>query len=216
MGKGGISNPTALHHMRLDNDTGIGKKSCIAIELEVEIESFSDKKISLILGAEENLIDAKDIAYKYSKVQNCNIELNKVKNKWNDLLGRVQVNTQYESLNIMLNGWTAYQTIVSRLLGKSGFYQSGGAYGFRDQLQDTFSTKYIDIQLLYNQIIKHSRHQFLEGDVEHWWHEENNRGIRTRFSDDLLWLPYAVIQYISHTGDYNILDVKHHIYKVLY
>ena len=207
-GRGGIADPSALHHMRLDNDNGIGKKTCMAIEIEVEIESFSDKKISLVLGAEENIINAKDIAYKYSKIQNCNIELNKVKNKWNDLLGRVQVQTPYDSLNIMLNGWVMYQTICSRLLGRSGFYQSGGAYGFRDQLQDTFSTKYIDIKFLYNQIIKHSKRQFLEGDVQHWWHEENNRGIRTKFSDDLLWLPYAVIQYISHTGDYSILDVR--------
>ena len=207
-GKGGISNPTALHHMRLDNDIGLGKKSCMAIELEVEIESFSDKKISIILGAENELMEAKDLGYKYSKVQNCNVELDKVKNKWNEILGKVQVNTPYESINIMLNGWIMYQTICSRLLARSGFCQSGGAYGFRDQLQDTFSTKYINPQILYNQIIKHSKHQFIEGDVEHWWHEENDRGIRTRFSDDLLWLPYAVNQYISYTGDYSILDVK--------
>ena len=208
MGKNGICNPDGLHYMRLDNDSGIGKNSCIAIELKVEIESFSDKKISLILGAEENLIDAKDIAYKYSKIQNCNIEMGKARNKWNDILGKVQVNTPYESLNIMLNGWIMYQTLESRLLGRTGFYQSGGAFGFRDQLQDTFSSKYLDPNILRNQIIYHSKHQFLEGDVEHWWHEENSRGIRTRFSDDLLWLPYAVIQYISYTGDYSILEVK--------
>ena len=196
-----------VNKVRLDNDSGIGKKSCIAIELEVEIESFSDKKISIILGAEENLVSAKDIAYKYSKVQNCNMELGKVKNKWNDLLGKLQVKTPYESLNIMLNGWIMYQTISSRLLAKSGFYQSGGAYGFRDQLQDAYGTKFLDTNILYNQIIKHSKHQFIEGDVEHWWHEENNRGIRTKFSDDLLWLPYMVIKYIRHTGDYEILNV---------
>ena len=196
-----------VNKVRLDNDNGIGKKSCIAIELEVEIESFSDKKISIVLGAEENLVSAKDTAYKYSKVQNCNMELVKVKNKWNDLLGKLQVKTPYESLNIMLNGWIMYQTICSRLLAKSGFYQSGGAYGFRDQLQDSYGTKFLDSNILYNQIIKHSRHQFIEGDVEHWWHEENNRGIRTKFSDDLLWLPYMVIKYIRHTGNYEILNI---------
>ena len=196
-----------FNKVRLDNDNGIGKKSCIAIELEVEVESFSDKKISIVLGAEENVVSAKDTAYKYSKVQNCNIELGKVKNKWNDLLGKLQVKTPYESLNIMLNGWIMYQTICSRLLAKSGFYQSGGAYGFRDQLQDSYGTKFLDINILYNQIIKHSKHQFIEGDVEHWWHEENNRGIRTKISDDLLWLPYVVIKYIRHTGNYGILNV---------
>ena len=204
---GSVSNPSGLHHMRLDNDSGIGKKSCIAIEIEVEIESFSDKKISIILGADETLVAAKDVAYKYSKVQNCNMELSKVKSRWNEFLGKLQVKTPYESLNIMLNGWIMYQTITSRLLAKSGFYQSGGAYGFRDQLQDVYGIKFLDSNILYNQIIKHSKHQFVEGDVEHWWHEENNRGIRTKFSDDLLWLPYMVVKYINHTGDYNILNV---------
>ena len=84
----------------------------------------------------------------------------------------------------------AYQTIVSRLYARSGYYQSGGAYGFRDQLQDTLGLKYLDAEIMKNQIIKHSEHQFLEGDVEHWWHEETGRGIRTRFSDDLLCLVY--------------------------
>ncbi|MCI8273606.1 MAG: hypothetical protein HFJ55_05955 [Clostridia bacterium] len=207
-GRGGISNPVALNHMRLDNDNGIGKKTCMAIEIEVEIESFSDKKISIILGADDNIMNVKDIAYKYSKIQNCIIEYDNVKNMWNDILGRIQVNTPYESINIMLNGWAMYQTMSSRLLAKSGFYQSGGAYGYRDQLQDTFCTQYIDSKILYNQIIKHSKHQFIQGDVEHWWHEENNRGIRTKFSDDLLWLPYSVIQYTKHTGDYSILDIE--------
>ena len=207
LGKGGVTNPDGLHRVRLDDSTGIGKKSCIAIEIEVEIESFSNKKISLILGAEEGLMEAKDVAYKYSKIQNCKDELSRVKSYWNELLGRVQVKTPYESLNIMLNGWIMYQTICSRLLAKSGFYQSGGAYGFRDQLQDAYGTKFLDTNILYNQIIKHSKHQFIEGDVEHWWHEENNRGIRTKFSDDLLWLPYMVIKYIRHTGDYEILNV---------
>ena len=108
----------------------------------------------------------------------------------------------------MLNGWLAYQTIVSRLYARSGYYQSGGAYGFRDQLQDTLGLKYLDAEIMKNQIIKHSEHQFLEGDVEHWWHEETGRGIRTRFSDDLLWLVYMTIEYIKFTGNKSILDVE--------
>ena len=102
----------------------------------------------------------------------------------------------------------AYQTIVSRLYGRSGYYQSGGAYGFRDQLQDTLGLKYIDTNFMKNQIIKHSKHQFIEGDVEHWWHDETTRGIRTRFSDDRLWLVYLVEDYIAFTGDDTILDIE--------
>ncbi|MBR3254925.1 MAG: NdvB [Clostridia bacterium] len=116
-------------------------------------------------------------------------------------------------MNIILNGWALYQTLTSRLYAKSGFYQSGGAVGFRDQLQDTFGLKYLDINFLKNQIIKQSNHQFLEGDVLHWWHEETKRGIRTKFSDDLLWLAFATIEYINFTGDYSLLDEETYYLK---
>ncbi len=139
------------------------------------------------------------------KTQHINIVKYQIQNKnWKQLkdigksyYGRLQVYTPIESTNILLNGWLAYQTIVSRLYARSGYYQSGGAYGFRDQLQDTLGLKYLDAEIMKNQIIKHSEHQFLEGDVEHWWHEETGRGIRTRFSDDLLWLVYLTIEYIK-------------------
>ena len=208
LGRGGLSNPDGLKKYKLDNNNGVGKKSCIAIEIEVEIDSMSSKEIILNFGADENVVDLKNMAYKYGKISNCKQELESVKKKWKDLLEKIQVYTPIESINIMLNGWALYQTMVSRLLGRSGFYQSGGAYGFRDQLQDTLAFKYVEPGVLKKQIIKHSKHQFIEGDVEHWWHEETNRGIRTRFSDDLLWLPYLVQGYIEVSGDYSILDIE--------
>ena len=207
-GKGGLSNPEGLKKTYLNNDNGLGSNTCAAIELEIELESYSEKVISLNLGAGENDISIKDLAYKYSKISNCNLELKKVKDYWEDMLGQVKVCTPIESLNIMLNGWTMYQTIVSRMYARSGFYQSGGAYGFRDQLQDALSTKFINPELLKEQIIMHSEHQFIEGDVEQWWHEDTGRGIRTKFSDDLLWLVFAVIEYIEFTGDKSILDIE--------
>lgn len=208
LGNGGLSNPDALKKSALNNENSLGKKPCIAYEIEVEIESFSEREISIILGAEDNLIDSKNISYKYNKITNCKQELNAIKNYWKDVFRTLQIKTPIESINILINGWIPYQTIESRLIGRSGFYQSGGAYGFRDQLQDTLGMKYIDINLLRNQIIRNSKHQFIEGDVEHWWHEETRRGIRTRFSDDLLWLPFAVEEYIDFTGDMSILDIK--------
>lgn len=227
-GENGLTNPDGIHLEKLDESNGLGNDSCIAIEFDVDLESFETKEISLTLGAVvENDIDElnqeekqmktrdiiennvyKEVSYKYSKIQNCKMELEKVKKYWAELLGKVYVETPLESMNIMLNGWIMYQTISSRLMGKTGFYQSGGAYGFRDQLQDTLGTKFLDINIMKKQIIKHSSHQFLEGDVEHWWHDETQRGIRTRFSDDLLWLVFSVIEYINFTGDYNILDIQ--------
>ncbi len=208
LGKNGLSNPDGIKKLRLNNNNAIGRDACIVLEIEVEIESFSNKEISFVLGAEETMIDCKNIAYKYSKLQNCRQELERVKNYWKDLLGKLQVYMPLESTNILLNGWCIYQTLESRLLGRSGYYQSGGAFGFRDQLQDTIALKYISPEILKQQIIKHSKHQFEEGDVEHWWHEETGRGIRTRFSDDLLWLPYLVLQYIHFTGDNSILEIE--------
>ena len=207
-GKGGIENPDALRKEQLNNENSLGRKTCIVYQIEIDIDSFSNKEISLILGADEKEIDCKNIAYKYSKIQNCKEELEKVKNAWKELTGKLQIYTPLESINILLNGWIPYQTIVSRLIGRSGYYQSGGAIGFRDQLQDVLGLKYINPELLKNQIIKHSKHQFIEGDVLHWWHEETNKGIRTKFSDDLLWLVYAVIEYIRFTGDKSILEIE--------
>ena len=208
LGTGGLSNPQGLKKVRLNNDSGLGKKTCMAFVVEVELESYASKEISFVLGADESLIDCKNVAYKYSKLNNCKQELQLTKNNWKDILGRLQVYTPLESTNILLNGWITYQTIVSRLLGRSGYYQSGGAFGFRDQLQDTLGLKYLDTNIMKNQILKHSKHQFLEGDVEHWWHEETMRGIRTRFSDDLLWIAFVTIEYIKFTGDKSILDIE--------
>ncbi len=208
LGQGGISNPDGIRKEMLNNENSLGNSSCIAYEIEVEIESFGQKEIVILLGAEESILDCKNNSYKYSKIQNCRQELERVKNEWKYILEKLQVYTPVESVNILLNGWLIYQTIVSRLIAKTGYYQSGGAYGFRDQLQDTIGLKYIDSQYLKNQIIKHSQHQFEEGDVEHWWHEETKRGIRTRFSDDLLWLVYVTIEYVYFTGDKQILEIQ--------
>ena len=208
IGKGNISNPEGLDKVSLDNSFGLGRNSCAAIEIEVELESFEEKELVLEFGEEENILDVKNLSYKYSKVSNCKQELNNVKSYWYQLLNRVEVNTPLESLNLMINYWAKYQTITSRLWARSGYLQSGGAIGFRDQLQDTIGLKYIDSNFMKEQILVASRHQFVEGDVEHWWHEETRRGIRTRFSDDLLWLPYVVCEYINYTNDYNILDLE--------
>jgi cellobiose phosphorylase len=205
-GRGNLKNPDAINALNLNNEAGNNTSSCIAIEMEVELKAFEDKEIVLLIGAEEDKIKMQEVAYKYTILENAKKELDNTKQYWSKLVRTVQVKTPVESMNILLNGWLVYQTITSRLWAKSGFYQSGGAYGFRDQLQDTMGIKYINPNYMKEQIIKHSSHQFIEGDVEHWWHEETKRGIRTKFSDDLLWLAYVTSEYIKFTGDISILD----------
>lgn len=205
IGNGNIETPEGLDKISLTNENSLGNNSCIAIQMDITIYPYENKEISLIIGEEENSLEVQDLAYKYSDIKKCKKELLEVKEFWKEKLSRLQVKTPSESMDIMLNGWLLYQTIVCRLWGKSAFYQSGGAIGFRDQLQDTLGLKYISPEVTRNQIIKQCAHQFIEGDVEHWWHEETKKGIRTRFSDDLLWLPYAVAEYIKTTGDTEIL-----------
>ena len=207
VGKGNLSNPEALKKINLNYENSLGQNTIIAIQIEIELEAFEGKEISITLGAENEILMCKDKAYRFSKISNCQEELEKTKRYWIDQVEKLQIKTPMESFNILLNGWLIYQILVSRLWGKTAFYQSGGAYGFRDQLQDTIGLKYMDVNIMKNQILKHSRHQFLDGDVEHWWHDETSKGIRTRFSDDFLWLVYVTCEYIKTTGDKSILDI---------
>lgn len=208
IGSGTIANPNALNKITLDNESGLGMNNCIAFEIEIELNPFENKELSICLGEENNKLDMKNIAYKYANISNCKQELNNIKKYWYELNNRLQIKTPMESINILLNGWLVYQIISSRLFGKTGYYQSGGAIGFRDQLQDTIGLEFLDKEIMKRQIINQSSHQFIEGDVEHWWHDETGKGIRTRFSDDLLWLVYVVNEYIKFSGDYEILEIE--------
>ena len=165
IGKGDLTNP----QKNLNDKNGLYKKTCIAVEIEINLEAYEAKEITLNLGIKnENSLE-------YSNLQKAKEELTKTKKYWYELLDKVHINTPLESMNIMLNGWAEYQTITSRLWAKTGYYQSGGATGFRDQLQDTLGVKFIDVDLMRKQIITSAKHQFIEGDVEHWWHEETRQ-----------------------------------------
>lgn len=171
------------------------------LSCEVKIQPNEEVKIAFVLGVVKN-------DYKNTNIEYYEKELEKVKQIWNEVVTDIQVNTPEESINVMLNGWLKYQVLVSRLWGRASFYQSGGAFGFRDQLQDMLAILHTNPQLAKNQILYHSMHQFKEGDVLHWWHPEKDNGIRTRYTDDLLWLVYLVCEYVKVTGDYRILDIK--------
>lgn len=206
-GNGDILNPDGLY-VNLNNSSGLGNNSCVAIEFILKLSKFEDKKFNIIIGEESSENKIFELADKYEVEENVELEKERTKNKWNDILNIIKVKTPSEELNILMNGWLVYQTLSSRILGKTGYYQSGGAHGFRDQLQDCLGIKYIDSNYLKEQIINCARHQFIEGDVLHWWHNETKKGIRTRFSDDLLWLVYATIEYVKFENDNSILEEK--------
>lgn len=206
-GEGNCIYPDALYKENLNNKTGLGKDNCIAIEYEMDIQAYEEKQFFIIIGQESKIEEIEKISDEYDidKIEN---ELINTRKNWDNILGTIKLKLPDKDLESLLNGWIVYQTISSRLYAKSSYYQSGGAFGFRDQLQDCLALKYIDAEILKEQIVNCARHQFVEGDVLHWWHDETKRGIRTRFSDDLLWLVYSVIEYIEFTGDYSILDEK--------
>ncbi|NEZ46769.1 cyclic beta 1-2 glucan synthetase [Clostridium niameyense] len=206
LGIGGtIENPIGLDFVTLDDRTGAGMDPCMAENIKISMQPKEEKVVVAILGAEDSLEDIYKMIDKYNKFELCFEELNKVKAYWKDLLGTIRVKTPDDTMDIMLNGWLLYQVISCRLWSRTAFYQSGGAYGFRDQLQDVMALSYIDPKITRKQIIYSASRQFKEGDVQHWWHPVVESGIRTRFSDDLLWLPYVTLDYIKNTGDYSIL-----------
>ncbi len=203
-GNGNIEKPESLYR-KMNEKTGLGKKSCIAIEILLHFDMLENKKFYIGIGEDENIEKIREIENKYNEILNVEKEYENSKRKWNNILDIIKINTPSESLNILINGWIVYQTISSRLYARSAYYQSGGAYGFRDQLQDALGIRYVESNFLKKQIINCAEHQFLEGDVLHWWHTETKKGVRTKFSDDLLWLVYAVYEYVEFENDDSIL-----------
>lgn len=147
-----------------------------------------------------------DNDYASTSEETVNEDMEKINMFWDNTLNKIKIKTPVESMNIIMNGWLNYQTLACRMWARSAFYQAGGAFGFRDQLQDSLAMLYVDAEVTRKQIIFHAMHQFKEGDVLHWWHQEKNNGIRTRYTDDLLWLPYVLCEYIEKENDYSILD----------
>ncbi|HEX6981801.1 MAG TPA: glucoamylase family protein [Balneolaceae bacterium] len=202
-----LSDPQALHSAEVLNEQfGMGFDSCAASKAEFSLDSGSVIDFYFFLGETQTREEAKKLIQKYRDASVISSSLDEVKTFWDKKLGRIQINTPVEEFDILVNGWLQYQNIGCRIWARTGFYQSGGAYGFRDQLQDSTAACYLDPDLTRKQILLHSAHQFPEGDVLHWWHPPMGRGIRSRISDDLLWMPYATAFYLRHTGDDSILS----------
>lgn len=203
---GSLEDPMGLKMDHLSGTTGAGLDPCSALQLKVLVSPGESKTITFLLGEIDNITEAEQIVRTYQQPEKINEAFEVVKQHWDNLLGAIQVDTPDPAMNLLLNRWLLYQTVVCRLWARSAFYQSGGAYGFRDQLQDVMALVYTTPQTTREQIILDCGHQFLEGDVQHWWHPGKGKGIRTKFSDDLLWLPFVTAHYIERTGDESILD----------
>jgi cellobiose phosphorylase len=200
------ANPAAMKSTKLSGRVGAGLDPCAAIQTYMTIEDGHERTVMFTIGAAKNEEAARKLILKTRGTDNSYKALENVWHYWSQTLSAVYIETPDPSVNFLANGWLIYQTLSCRLWARSGFYQSGGAYGFRDQLQDTMALIHAEPGLFRKQIQRAASRQFREGDVQHWWHPPVGRGVRTHFSDDLLWLPLALCRYVQVTGDTGLLD----------
>lgn len=201
-----LKNPEALSRQKLSGKSGLALDPCAAIQVPFELSDGAEYEVVFKLGTGRDTSHAHEIVKKFKASSSVYDSLEKVKKQWKKTVEAVQIETPDTAINIITNGWLTYQTLSSRLWGRSGYYQSGGAYGFRDQLQDVASLLHTNPKLAREQILLCSSRQFIDGDVQHWWHPPVGRGVRTLCSDDFLWLPFITALYIKHTGDMALLN----------
>ena len=197
--------PVGLCDEELSGRVGIGLDPMAALRTKIKIEAGAKLEVSWFLGAANNSDEAANDINKLRANQRSVVESST--EWWRDFTGAISIKTPERSTDIMINNWLPYQIVSSRLWGRTGYYQSSGAYGFRDQLQDVMSLLYVSPKIARQHIIEAAHHQFVEGDVQHWWMPLTHTGMRTHISDDLLWLPFVVAEYIKVTGDHGILKV---------
>jgi cyclic beta-1,2-glucan synthetase len=198
--------PVALSKTMLSESVGETIDPCGALQTSVTIEPGAAQDIVVLLGAQDSPELVRKLINRYNAPEAANAEADRATTVWRDRISTIHVETPDAEFDRMTNGWVLYQALSCRMWGRTALYQSSGAYGFRDQLQDSMSFVYTDPQVAREHIIRSAHRQFVEGDVQHWWHPQTGRGVRTRISDDLVWLPFVVDHYIAVTGDESILD----------
>ncbi len=203
---GKMANPAALARERLSNRVGPAMDPCIALQVKINLADGQESEIVFTLGTGRSVDDVRSLIKRFRGSGPARTALEAVWSYWNRTLGVVYVETPDKALNVLTNGWLLYQTLACRIWARSGYYQSSGAFGFRDQLQDSMALIYAEPRLAREHLLRSAAHQFREGDVLHWWHPLSGRGVRTHSSDDFLWLPLAAHRYVTATGDTGVLD----------
>jgi cyclic beta-1,2-glucan synthetase len=202
---GTLKKPAAMFRSQLSNRVGAAMDPCAAIQVAFDLAEGQEREIVFRLGAGSDAEEARKLTHRFRGSAAAKSALEKVRQYWRHTLGAVQVETPDPAVNVLTNGWLVYQTLACRVWARSGFYQSGGAYGFRDQLQDVMALVHTEPRLAREHLLRCAAHQFRDGDVQHWWHPPLGRGVRTKCSDDYLWLPLATARYIETTGDTGVL-----------
>ncbi len=203
---GTLRRPAAMRQLRLSGRSGAGLDPCAAIQVPFELADGQQREIVFRLGVARDADEGHRLIDRFRGSGGAREALEGVHRYWRNALGTVQVATPEPALDVLANGWLPYQTLACRVWGRSGYYQSGGAFGFRDQLQDVMALVHSEPMLMREHLLRCASRQFVEGDVQHWWHPPSGRGVRTQCSDDYLWLPLAASRYVQVTGDVAVLD----------